>query len=259
MKAPGRPLVVSYGMGVDSTAMLVWMHQRGVRPDAILFADTGGEKPETYAYLDHMNHWLASVDCPRVTVVTKPGQARRSKHKTLEQNCVENETLPSLAFGYKSCSLKWKATPMDQWVSRWQPAQDAWARGEKVVRAIGYDASPADLRRSKIKETSKFTYWYPLRDAGITRPGCKELIESAGLPVPMKSSCFFCPAMHREEVVYLAEHHPDLLRRALDMEEGARDGKHGLKTTKGIGRSWSWTKFVADELPDYGKARCVIG
>ena len=42
------PLVVSYGAGVDSTAMLVGLRRLGVVPDAVLFADTGGEKPATY-------------------------------------------------------------------------------------------------------------------------------------------------------------------------------------------------------------------
>ena len=46
----GAPFSVAYGMGVDSTAMLVGLAERGIRPDAILFADVGGEKPETYAY-----------------------------------------------------------------------------------------------------------------------------------------------------------------------------------------------------------------
>ena len=32
------PLVVAYGMGVDSTAMPVGLHQRGIRPDLILSA-----------------------------------------------------------------------------------------------------------------------------------------------------------------------------------------------------------------------------
>ena len=41
-----QPIVVAYGMGVDSTAMLIGMYLRGLRPDLILFADTGGEKPE---------------------------------------------------------------------------------------------------------------------------------------------------------------------------------------------------------------------
>jgi hypothetical protein len=42
--------VVAYGMGVDSTAMLIGLEQRGIRPDLILFADTGSEKPDTYLY-----------------------------------------------------------------------------------------------------------------------------------------------------------------------------------------------------------------
>jgi hypothetical protein len=41
-----RPLIVTWGGGVNSTAMLVGMKQRGIRPDRILFADTGGEKPD---------------------------------------------------------------------------------------------------------------------------------------------------------------------------------------------------------------------
>lgn len=35
------PLVVAYGLGVDSTARLIEFAQRGVRPDLILFTDSG--------------------------------------------------------------------------------------------------------------------------------------------------------------------------------------------------------------------------
>src|SRR5262249_31380661 len=48
---PGSPLVVAYGAGVNSTAMLVEFARRGIRPDLVLFADTSAEKPETYEYL----------------------------------------------------------------------------------------------------------------------------------------------------------------------------------------------------------------
>jgi hypothetical protein len=41
------PLVVAYGLGVDSTAVLIELHRRYIRLDLILFADTGAEKPET--------------------------------------------------------------------------------------------------------------------------------------------------------------------------------------------------------------------
>ena len=37
-------VVVCYGAGVDSTAMLLAMHDQGIKPDLISFADTGAEK-----------------------------------------------------------------------------------------------------------------------------------------------------------------------------------------------------------------------
>lgn len=234
------PLMVAYGMGVDSTAMLVGLHARGIRPDAILFADTGGEKPETYAYLPVIQAWLASVGFPALTVVRYV--PKRAPYKSLEENCTVNETLPSLAFGYKGCSLKWKRAPQDAWAMKWSPARSAWARGEKVVKMIGYDAGPADSRRSKIADDSHYEYIYPLREWGWARERCIAEIKAAGLPVPVKSACWFCPASKRVEVEQLAAEHPELYERAIAMEEGARDGKHGLGTTVGLGRKWSWAE-----------------
>src|SRR5215472_5758888 len=68
-RAMSNCLVVAYGVGVDSTAMLIGLQQRGIRPAAILFADTGGEKAQTYAFLPVMDAWLRDHDFPTVTVV----------------------------------------------------------------------------------------------------------------------------------------------------------------------------------------------
>ena len=90
----GTPVVASWVAGVDSTAMLVAMKHRGIIPDAILFADTGGEKPETYDYIDEIAPWLAHRGAPPVTCVRKLSSPRVS-YTTLEGNCLANETLPS--------------------------------------------------------------------------------------------------------------------------------------------------------------------
>lgn len=51
-----RPLLVpAYGIGVDSTSVLVKLKRLGIRPDLILTADVGLEWPETYAYLPIIN------------------------------------------------------------------------------------------------------------------------------------------------------------------------------------------------------------
>ena len=42
--------IVSYGGGANSTALLIGLHQHRIPVDLILFADTGGEHPHTYAY-----------------------------------------------------------------------------------------------------------------------------------------------------------------------------------------------------------------
>src|SRR6516164_9446210 len=96
---PECPLVVAYGLGVNSTAMLVEFARRSIKPDLILFADTGGEKPETYRYLRVIRPYLARVGFPDVTVVRY--QPKRAIYHTLEEQCLHTATLPSLAYGGK--------------------------------------------------------------------------------------------------------------------------------------------------------------
>lgn len=237
------PLVVSYGLGVDSTAVLVGLRDRGTRPDLILFADTGSEKQETYDYLPVIQEWLEGVGFPPVTVVTN--RVKDFKHwppyHTLGENCLTNGTLPSLAFGFKSCSLKWKVAPQNKFTKNWAPAQAAWRRGEKVRKVIGYDDGPKDRRRYAQAigiEDPAYEYWYPLLDWHWDRDACKGVIRGAGLPVPPKSACYFCPATQPEE---LHEHRKVYLRFIVLMEARAAprlekiEGlwRNGVKGTRG--------------------------
>lgn len=253
-----RPLVVSYGLGVDSTAMLVNMIRRTetgedeYRPDLILFADVGAEKPETYAYLDVMQAFLKSHGFPPVTVCRyRPRDFKNyPAYATLEENCLTNGTLPSLVFGFKSCSIKWKAQAMHGVIRHWMPAAQCWAWGQRVIRAIGYDASGADIRRRNhaIKfDDPKYECWYPLQDWGWDRERCKAEIAAAGLPVPPKSSCFFCPAMQEDEIRHLE---PPLLRRIVIMEARALprlNAREGLWIRSTRRRPGSMTVFIRRE------------
>lgn len=240
---PNLPVIVSYGLGVDSTAVLVGLWKRGIRPDAILFADVGSEQEHTYAYLPVINEWLRSVGFPEVTVVRY--QASRFKHayyETLDGNCLANRTLPSLAFGRKSCSLKWKGNPMDRHVETLPIAQQAWERGVKVQRLIGYDCSPADNKRFAHAQTkgedAKYRYIYPLQVWGLDRADCMTLIASVGLPVPPKSSCFFCPAMKQHEVLALPK---DKLIKIVAIEYNAQPN---LRIVAGLWRGKRMTDFI---------------
>lgn len=135
--------IAAWGGGVNSTAMIVEWLSRNNALDFVLFADTGGEKPTTYAYLETFAEWLAKRNVPMIRVKAT------AQDETLEQECLRIRRLPSLAYGFKKCSLKWKRQPQDKWVNNCHAAREAWAKGEKVLKLIGYDAG--EVRRATPK------------------------------------------------------------------------------------------------------------
>lgn len=116
---------------------------------------------------------------------------------------IANETLPSLAFGMSSCSLKWKADPQDKYLMgarsgpAAQPAHPIWVIaqtcGERIVKLIGYDCGRADMARARRANavSGAFDFAYPLQMLGWTRDDCVRAIESTLGPdfVPLKSAC----------------------------------------------------------------------
>lgn len=46
---------VSFGGGTNSTAMIIGMYLHKIPIDLILFADTGGEQPHTYEFIETFN------------------------------------------------------------------------------------------------------------------------------------------------------------------------------------------------------------
>lgn len=276
----GRLLAVCYGAGVDSTAMLIALHLAGLQPNIITFADLAAEKPETLFHLDRMNEILAAWGWAPIIVCRKV-PLETTGYDDLFGNCMVNETLPSLAFGLKSCSIKWKQKPQDQLIKGVKSGPNAadphpvWLEaqrmGQRIVKCIGYDCSRADMRRSRKLPAADadFDYAYPLQLLGWTRSDCVEVITAVlGADyVPIKSACYFCPASKVWELFWLAAHHPEMLEQALLLERNALTGRHSrfdevefgatwedlvrnadrfpsTTTTVGLGRSFSWNQWA---------------
>lgn len=225
--------IAAYGAGVNSTAMIVGLTLKSIRLDAILFSDTGAEKPGTYAFLVRFNHWLlkhGQVQITTVRRVTRDGDIR-----TLEQHCLDNNMLPSMAYGYKQCSHKFKISPQEKWMNHYLPAKKEWKAGDKVIKYVGFDA--AEKRRVK-PDDEKYTNRYPLIDWKWDRERCKLEIINSGLCLPPKSSCFFCPNMKKQEILKLPT---DLQERAVTME---RNAQSTLREIKGLGRNYKWEDLL---------------
>lgn len=258
----GRLIALCFGSGVDSTAMMVALKVAGIRPSVITFADTGGEKPPTLAHLARMQKVLERWKWPAIEICKKVPLASTG-YTDLFGNCWKNETLPSLAFGMKSCSIKWKGVVQDQHlqgVQRGPQKRDAhpvWreaqARGETIVKLIGYDCGPADMRRASKAPANDgaFDFCYPLQLIGWSRQDCVRAIAHGIGPhmIPIKSACFFCPASKAWELFWLAGAYPDMFEAALSLERRALTGKHSRFDVVEFGASWEDLVRTSDRFP----------
>lgn len=263
--APCSPLVVAYGGGTNSTAMLCGFKERGIVPSLILFADTGGELPYTYDHVTVMSAktmewWGVPIEMVRKTY--------QGGFEGLEGQSLRHHSLPSLAYGRRSCSVKYKNEPQTRRLRAWMDEHDI----KEVVKAIGFDSGEPH-RVKKINETlgkdRKAEVWYPLVEWGWDRAKCAGAILRHGLPQPGKSSCFFCPAMKQWEILRLKREHPDYFERALKIESNAilRTKGRGLggaslrwenvdRQDTDQGKLWSW---VDEHAPTRVPCGCYDG
>jgi hypothetical protein len=152
-----------------------------------------------------------------------------------------------LAYGGHSCSSKWKIQAQRKFLETWKPSRVAWAHGGKITKCIGFEASAKELLRTKRcatfavqdEDPSRVTLRFPLQEWGWDRERCIAEIAGAGLPVPPKSSCHFCPAMKPWEVDELTA--PQLCRIVI-MEARTRERHLGHAEAK------SWPRGVGVAL-----------
>ena len=166
------------------------------------------------------------------------------------------------AFGMSWCALKWKIRPQDNYIKKWPPALEARARGEKSIKAIGYDYDE-EHRSSKV-EDDVFRFYYPLREWGWNREECVARREQEGVPPPGKSVCFYCPSSTKLEILALSREHPDLYARAVAIEDNWLNGKAAKGTVEGLGRHYAWkalpllSEAEQKELPNRPVESCSI-
>ena len=238
-------LAVAFGGGTNSTAMLCGFRELGIAPDLITFADTGGELPGTYEHILEMDTqchdwWGIGIEVVRMNY--------QGKFEGLEGNCNRKKMLPSLAYGTKGCSMKYKVGPQTKRLLEFMVEREA----KECWKAIGYDAGEGHRRvqRDQMEHTKGRIehFWYPLVEWNWRRSDCVEAITRHGLTQPGKSSCFFCPAMKRGEIIRLKDTHPELFKRAIAMEANAKTDKNmGL-----TGRSLKWAD-IGSQDDDQGR------
>lgn len=270
------PIVVSYGGGTNSTALLIALWLKQVPVTAILFADTGNEKPETYRHLEKMDAWLKSHGMPTITKVqykmknAKPRNKvamqipykwytpniflttllrlmltlhifrQEYKYTNLGEESLTLGGLPAKAFGNGACSSKWKVEPFQQWIKRHFK--------DGALQMVGIHAG--EQRRlldkqgnTRPRKNEVGFVAYPLVVWGLDQKHCNALNKAYLDWEVSKSACWFCPNAKYQEVQALKKQAPELYELGVAMEALAQS--HGIKN--GLARGFRWADVDCSE------------
>lgn len=216
--------VIAYGGGVQSTALVVLATQGELDYQYALFSNVGdkAEHPDTLAYVSTvMTPWAKDRDGPQVVTLHKEWQRgdRKGQVVDLWDEIVDRDKrsipipirMPDTgAPGNRLCTIDYKVRVVSRWI------RDNADTDETQV-AIGISTDEYQ-RASRRKDIDGERAIYPLLDLNLSRSDCQNIISDAGLPVPRKSSCFFCPFHKPSHFAEMRRDDPELFQRAAELE-----------------------------------------
>lgn len=195
--------ILSSGAGINSTALLVFLVNNNYPLDEVVFADTGGEVPETYEHLKIVDSYLSKHGIPFKIV--------KSKNGTLYETCMRRKVTPSQIWRWST--RDYKITPIH-----------AHYRSLKVPINQYLGISFEERSRRKEARVPYVKNIFPLVENELTRQDCIDIICLADLdfPMPVRSGCFFCPFNSLSRWKEMYEKHRDLYYKAMTLEENSK-------------------------------------
>lgn len=210
----------SYGGGVQSTAALVLAAQGKINFPVFLFANVGddSEHPDTLRYIEEVAKPYAAAR--GIELHELHNRNRQGEQKTLYREITEHTTsIPIPVYnregapGRRSCTKHYKVVV----IGRWTKAHGAT---KQEPAHVGLGISIDEFHRMR---TDSGIAWqanvYPLIDLRLSRRDCQHIISDAGLPIPPKSSCWFCPYKRRVDWQRMKTAAPNLFMNAVVLEQ----------------------------------------
>lgn len=222
---------VSYGGGVQSTALLVLAAEGVIDFPLFVFSNVGddAENPATMDYL--AEHARPYAEAHGIDLV----EVQRRHHRTGEKrSLLADVTGPGRSIiipvrmangapGRRRCTPDYKLRVVARYL---RDAHGATA-GAPATVAVGF--STDEWERAS---TSRAEAWeekvFPLLDLGHDRTACANLIARAGLPVPPKSACWFCPFHKPSEWARMAREEPETFAASVRLERQLIDKRAAL-------------------------------
>lgn len=262
--------VLNLGAGVQSSAMLL-MCCHGVlpKPDVVIFADTQCERTYTYDWLKTLEEEASEagmeihrttagnmeLDCYARIEGTRKSYANPPFFNTNKQG--------ELGRIHKQCTRDYKIYPVERLIKKLcglQP-RSHWPKDIKVEQWIGFTTDERKRCQPSLKQWN-YTVWPLIEDLDMSRQNCITWLEEHGYPVPVRSSCFFCPNRRNEEWLVMKVKYPDEFDKACAFDERIRSGIPYMDSEVFLHRSLKPLRdvdfYMADQFEFMGCEVCGI-
>lgn len=224
---------LSLGAGVQSSALLL-MSAHGLLPriDYAAFADTGWERPETYAALDRLENEVArpaGIEIVRLSA----GDIRRD---ALDPNS-RFSTMPmfirnrdgSKGMLRRQCTSTYKVKVLLAEARRRLGAEVTGdgrigrvKRGRHLNMWVGISLD--EFTRAKDSGVKYAVNTFPLLDLGLTRADTQAYLDRHGFAAVSKSACVGCPYTSNAGWRNLRDNHPAQWAEAVEFDRTIRAG-----------------------------------
>jgi hypothetical protein len=201
-------VVISYGGGVQSTALVVLAMSEGWDVDEVVHVDLmDAESPATREYVARFREWLRREYGRDITVI----------ERNMYWDMLDNPAFTPVPWRGKrerfmlsrQCTRQYKVQPLQRYL------YDKYDGRIGLMLGISVD----EYHRMRDSSAARIEHVYPLVDRRLTRWQCRDIIERAGLAVPWKSSCWFCPFRTVVSQWVLVQRYPDLAGMARVLED----------------------------------------
>jgi hypothetical protein len=220
--------IISFGGGVQSTALLVLAAQGVVDFPAAVFSNVGdrAENPATLAYVaEHARPFAAEHGVELHEVRWRSKGRDRDLYDDLVGSSRSIDIPVKMAGGapgHRKCTDRYKIAV----IRRWCEAHGATAASPATI-AVGFSTDEVERASSRHSAPTENVV-YPLLELGLSRSGCARVIREAGLPVPPKSSCWFCPFQRPQQWAEMRRDQPGMFAAAVALEERLNEKREGL-------------------------------
>jgi len=200
--------VISYGGGVQSTALVVLAMQRGWRIDEIVHVDLlDAESPATREYVASFAGWLRETYNRGITILQRDlygDMLARPAFTPAPWRSRDGSFMLK-----RQCTRQYKVEPIRRYL------YDKYRR-ERIGLMLGISVD--EFHRMRDSGFKRIENVYPLVDERLTRNDCRAIIERAGLTPPPKSSCWFCPYRSARSQSELLRQYPALREKGEELE-----------------------------------------